>query len=590
MAAGMLSLLIGGGGLPMNPFPPPRLVRSGAYAVLAHPIYTGFVMLSAGVSLAGGSAAGLWLVTPVVALGLTALVLGYERPALERRFGSAADWRPKLSLPPAGGDSPSSEQRAAALLLVAAPWLILLSAVRALGLPPDRLDAHFSFERAWPVWEWAAPLGASACLAVLLAPFLARTAAQVRRYALLGLLAAASAALIYACLPLVSLPWHVQPRGEARAWVAAEQFLLGAAGAAWPSYRVLWACLVAGVLAENGRAWALVSWSWAALVALSDLAAGRASLSGAAAALVLYGLLARRTWLWRRLLDGAEKLANSWRARRVGPLRIMNHGVFGGLAGGFAVLGAGWLAGAEDLVGVLLIAACSLVGAGVSAQVIEGSPALLRPFGFYGGFAGVYLGAGLTWLLGYPALTLLAAFAMVGPWVQAIGRLRCLVQGCCHGRPTAAWNGIRVREPHSRVCKLAGLTDQPIHATQVYSILSNLVIGSFLIRAWSLHGSLGLIVGLYSILNGLARFVEEAYRGEPQTPVVWGLPIYQYLAILSVLIGVGATLLDGSPAPALAGLPAWPVLVAALLFGIGCWFALGVDFPESERRFARLSG
>ena len=31
-----------GGGLPMNAFPPPRLVCGGVYAVLAHPIYIGF--------------------------------------------------------------------------------------------------------------------------------------------------------------------------------------------------------------------------------------------------------------------------------------------------------------------------------------------------------------------------------------------------------------------------------------------------------------------------------------------------------------------------------------------------------------------
>ena len=69
-----------------------------------------------------------------------------------------------------------------------------------------------------------------------------------------------------------------------------------------------------------------------------------------------------------------------------------------------------------------------------------------------------------------------------------------------------------------------------------------------------------------------------------------GLPIYQYLAIASVLTGVGLTMLGGSPAPAPSS-PADPALVAAAaLVGLVYWFAMGVDFPESNRRFARLSG
>ena len=34
--------------------------------------------------------------------------------------------------------------------------------------------------------------------------------------------------------------------------------------------------------------------------------------------------------------------------------------------------------------------------------------------------------------------------------------------------------------------------------------------------------SFSLIVGLYFILSGLGRFVEEAYRGEVQTKIVGG--------------------------------------------------------------------
>jgi protein-S-isoprenylcysteine O-methyltransferase Ste14 len=63
--AGIREIVIKGGGLPMNAFPPPRLVRSGVYRWVANPIYLGFVLLAAGWAVATGSGAGLWLVTPL---------------------------------------------------------------------------------------------------------------------------------------------------------------------------------------------------------------------------------------------------------------------------------------------------------------------------------------------------------------------------------------------------------------------------------------------------------------------------------------------------------------------------------------------
>src|SRR6266404_5575073 len=79
LTAGMANLWVYGGGLPMNAYPPPRYVAQGIFRLLPHPIYTGFTMLCVGVSIAVGSASGLWLVSPIVALSCAALVLGYER-------------------------------------------------------------------------------------------------------------------------------------------------------------------------------------------------------------------------------------------------------------------------------------------------------------------------------------------------------------------------------------------------------------------------------------------------------------------------------------------------------------------------------
>src|SRR5947207_7383034 len=82
MAAAMFELWRFGGGLPMNAFPPPTMVSRGTFQFLPHPIYTGFVAVCLGISMMLGSATGLWLITPTIALACVALVVGYEHPDL----------------------------------------------------------------------------------------------------------------------------------------------------------------------------------------------------------------------------------------------------------------------------------------------------------------------------------------------------------------------------------------------------------------------------------------------------------------------------------------------------------------------------
>ena len=116
---------------------------------IRNPTYIGFCMACAGASLAAGSPAGLWLVTPVVCLACAALVFGYERHDLARRFGEdALRPPPLLSLPRGDGDAPSPAQRVAVFLWVLIPWLIAYYAVKAAGIAPDAFETALPFERA----------------------------------------------------------------------------------------------------------------------------------------------------------------------------------------------------------------------------------------------------------------------------------------------------------------------------------------------------------------------------------------------------------------------------------------------------------
>ncbi len=136
--------------------------------------------------------------------------------------------------------------------------------------------------------------------------------------------------------------------------------------------------------------------------------------------------------------------------------------------------------------------------------------------------------------------------------------------------------------------KLAGLGGQPVYPTQTYSILWNLVCTLVLYRLWSLAVPAPALVGVYLMLAGVGRFVEESYRGEPQTPRVLGLPIYQWNATISFVAGMAFAAWPGEPIAAGPGLTlSGAASAAGLAAVVGC--LMGVDFPESRRRFGRLT-
>ncbi|HVU63556.1 MAG TPA: prolipoprotein diacylglyceryl transferase family protein, partial [Phycisphaerales bacterium] len=292
---------------------------------------------------------------------------------------------------------------------------------------------------------------------------------------------------------------------------------------------------------------------------------------------------------WMR--RGAERLGNSWRAWRIGPVRVIGFAGYAFLAALVGMLVFGACAGSDLLGAAGVVALSAMVGAALWGQYWVGGAGVLRPFGYFGSVIGAAVGIGIVALVrgldAGAAWRLSAGIAMCAPWTQAIGRLRCLVNGCCHGRECDARIGIVCRAPMSRIVRLSGLAGRPLHPTPLYSILGNVAIGLFMLHLWRGH-SPAHIVGGYLILQSLARFVEEHLRGEPHTPRFAGLRLYQWCAVGTFAAGMAACVLPcavRTPEAAVGlGVVAWAVGMG-LVYGL----AMGVDFPESNARFSRLA-
>ena len=549
MAWAMWTLLIEAGGLPASAFPPPRLATGGPYALIPHPIYVGAVGVAAGAALALGSSAGVWIIAPVLAAASVAWVIGHERALTRSLFGRLPV--PRLRLPDSTAETPSVWNRASSYVLVLLPWAGLQWTI-------DSVQADRGFGTGGVAGLTAFAAYAFVCAAPLVAP----TRAALRAFALDGLAAVAvmgAIVLLLGVRPLgavVGLLIAARPYG---ARVQRMRLLLQLAGAA---------------------------------MAAGSMALGRHHIAGAVAGVAVYFMVVNRDRLWRAALGVAERIANSWREWTIagGRIRVLNHGIYAGVGTAMGVAVQVVLIGDDPalLLWVVALVAGAVVGAGLWAQLVEGSPQLLRPYGYYGGILGVAIVTFLASASAADPWLLITSFGIGTTVTYAWGRLRCLVQGCCHGSPAPRDAGIVYTHPQSRVVRLSPFAGLPVHATPLYSLCWSLLLGLVLWRLWRIGAPLSLIAGAYFILAGVCRFVEEHFRGEPQTRVVGGLRLYQWLAIGSIVAGAALSAIETRAAPALVGFGprAVPVL---LVVGVLTFVAYGVDFPRSSKRFSRLT-
>ena len=576
MSWGMIVLIILGKGLPMNAYPPIRFVRKGPYRISRHPIYWGFGILMVGFFVLIGSPSGLWLVTPLTILSMIALVWGYERIDLRLRFPDETI-RTGLDLPENSTKTADLRDRFASLFWVVA--LLILGNFLVKELSDDiALSFGDSFE-LHPIIE--NPYLTFISFAFILStPFFLNRKDILRNWVLCSLIALSLSTYISLLFSTIG-SHYLLPEGLLPQGTPGGDILLITV----PIFLILLS--LQSIFTQSRQLFIFFS-LLAIILIIIQLANSRSASIHFVSSLLIFLLAIGYRRIWNFLRITTEKVANSWKEWVFGKIRVINHGFHVGIGAFGGILLAGILAGEGYAWAILVFAIVVIVFSALWAQIIEGSEKLKRPFGYYGALVGVIFASLAVWAMGFNVWVIIGVISVVMPWVQAVGRLRCLVNGCCHGaRIDDPALGIRYSHHRSRVCGISGLKGQLLHPTPLYAIIWLFFIGFILLALWNHNFPSPFIFGLYLILNGIGRFVEEAYRGEVQTPIVKGLRLYQWTAIMSVIIGIVMTLINVEPV-VLTSDSSWKIVLAAFIGGLFTTFAMGVDFPYSNARFSRL--
>ena len=562
----MYALKAYGKGLPMNAYPPPIFVTQGPYRLFRHPIYWGFGLLMIGYFIYSGSASGIWLVAPLTILGMIALVMGHESIDLKKRFPGQSN-RTVLDYPESRSGSADLRDRLTSLFWICS-FLVLGNFV------VEKLYGSVSPSFGEPL-RILPVLGKTVLpklsfVFVLLVPLMIKRKDTLREWEISGFFALSYSVFIALLFPSFGAQ-YLLPQG---------QFLM-----AIPIF-LLFISLKA--MYRQSASTSIVFSMIVLFLVVVQLINSRSAILHLTCSVLIFLLSANYQKIWIFLKNSSEKIANSWKEWVFGKVRVINHGFYVGFGSFCGILTAGILAGKEYAWALLIFALCGVITAGLWAQIIEGSDKLKRPFGYYGGLVGVIFGSVAVWLMGANVWVVIGLTAVMMPWVQAIGRLRCLVNGCCHGRRVDDPNiGIRYTHHRSRVGNISGMKGELIHPTPLYSIVWLFFVGLFLFSLWAKNVSCPMIFGIYLILTSLGRFVEEAYRGEVQTPILSGLHLYQWTAIISVLVGILMTTVTVETPVLVPGFNMESVWAALLCGSFSC-FAMGIDFPYSNARFSRL--
>jgi len=144
---------------------------------------------------------------------------------------------------------------------------------------------------------------------------------------------------------------------------------------------------------------------------------------------------------------------------------------------------------------------------------------------FYGGALVAFLAS--IWFLKRHKVPFLKIADLLAPFLalgQSIGRLGCLLRGCCFGR--IVQSGLRIKFPDEVVYR---------HPTQVYASIIDFLIFVLLKRLYRRRHPEGEIFLLFVILYSFKRFSLDFLRGDV-APIYSGLTVFQIISLFILIV------------------------------------------------------
>ena len=157
---------------------------------------------------------------------------------------------------------------------------------------------------------------------------------------------------------------------------------------------------------------------------------------------------------------------------------------------------------------------------------------------FYGGLIAAILVA--LWLVRRYKLDTWTTADLMAPGIalgHIVGRLGCLLAGCCYGRPTDQPWGITFTHP-AAAANVGTPLGVPLHPTQLYDAGAELIIlVALLLSERRGRAFAGRTFWLYMLLYAISRFIVEIYRGD-ERGMVAGMSTSQFVSLLIVPVSV----------------------------------------------------
>jgi phosphatidylglycerol:prolipoprotein diacylglycerol transferase len=164
---------------------------------------------------------------------------------------------------------------------------------------------------------------------------------------------------------------------------------------------------------------------------------------------------------------------------------------------------------------------------------------------FYGGFIGAAI-AGFIYIR-WKKMPLWKTLDVLTPSValgSVFGRIGCLLNGCCYGRPTDVPWAITFTNPQAH--DLSGTpVGIPLHPTEIYDALLNLILYGFLAWLFRRKNFDGQIFATYLLCYAVTRSFVEQFRGDYTnlhyhlglTPAQWiSVPIFVTGLALAIVL------------------------------------------------------